>query len=84
MIPFSNRGPGANGSVGVDVVADGAYALGYVTVNAAGTAERPIVIGSHTVAPGTMAAFRAGKTLATRATRMAATAAATMPATGKV
>jgi hypothetical protein len=36
VIPFSNRGPGANGSLGVDVVADGAYAAGAEGVNYSG------------------------------------------------
>jgi hypothetical protein len=34
IIPWSNRGPGATGSPGVDVVADGAYSAGDVTLNA--------------------------------------------------
>ena len=34
VIPWSNRGPGATGSTGVDVVADGAYSSGDVTLNA--------------------------------------------------
>jgi hypothetical protein len=33
MIPFSSRGPGARGTVGVDVAAVGAYASGDITVN---------------------------------------------------
>jgi hypothetical protein len=34
IIPWSNRGPGATGSPGVDVVADGAYSAGDLTLNA--------------------------------------------------
>jgi len=33
VIPFSNRGPGADGSIGVDIVADGAYAAGAEGIN---------------------------------------------------
>ena len=33
MIEWSNRGPGANGRNGVDVVADGSYAPGDATLN---------------------------------------------------
>jgi hypothetical protein len=33
VIPFSNRGPGATGKPGVDVVADGAYSSGDATLN---------------------------------------------------
>lgn len=35
VIPWSNRGPGATGSPGVDVVADGAFSAGDITLNAA-------------------------------------------------
>lgn len=36
VVAFSNRGPGANGSAGVDLVADGAYAAGDATLNTVG------------------------------------------------
>jgi hypothetical protein len=35
VIPWSNRGPGATGSTGVDLVADGAYSAGDTTLNVA-------------------------------------------------
>ena len=36
IITFSNRGPGANGRVGVDVVADGGYSSGDIPLNLVG------------------------------------------------
>ena len=36
VIEWSNRGPGANGTSGVDIVADGAYAPGDATLNSVG------------------------------------------------
>ncbi len=44
IIPFSNRGPGANGQNGPDVAADGAYAAGAIPIN---------FIGDGTMANGT-------------------------------
>jgi hypothetical protein len=39
VIPWSDRGPGATGSAGIDIVADGAYSSGDETLNAVGNGE---------------------------------------------
>jgi hypothetical protein len=43
VIPFSNRGPSAMGNMGVNVVADGAYAAGSLPLN-----ELVAIFGDHT------------------------------------
>jgi hypothetical protein len=42
IIPFSNRGPGAGGSTGPDIAADGAFASGDTPINGLGDGTRAI------------------------------------------